>query len=273
MGNGEEHMRAFLHGAMVFGFVAAGCSDSTPSDPANDQSDQGPGTTDEEDPPTPEEVTRDFDELAQVLSAHARGEFAIMLAAAEISETRMPPGFALTADGAGNGTVGNMSYSFTYFCNNGDTAHTVVPCDGTAHHSHIKLTMTGSQTVDTMSMDKLERSVDWEIRDLTLDKARFRGPDDVVLVTSVSNGAESTAYTLNMDAVYEQVRFMPAATFPTFGTVDFTINAERVRGQDRRVFVTKAHLEYGASGVPTTLTFDGSRSYTVNVKTGAVTKL
>jgi hypothetical protein len=266
-------MRAFLHGAMVIGFVAAGCSDSTPSDPASDQSDEGPDTTDEEDPPSPEEVTRDFDELAHVLAAHSRGDFAIMMAAAEISETRMPAGFSLTAEGAGVGTVGSMNYEFSYYCNNGDTAHTIVPCDGNAHHSHIKITMTGSQTVDAMAMDKVERSVDWEVRDLTLDKARFRGPDDIVLVTSVSNGAESTSYSLNMDALYEQVRFMPAATFPTYGTIDFNVNAERIRGADRRVFVTKAHIEFGASGAPTTLTFDGSLRYEVNVKTGEVSKL
>lgn len=272
MGNSEDNMRAFLHGAMVIGFVAAGCSDSTPSDPANDQSDEGPATTDEEDPPTPEEVTRDYDELARVLSAHARGDFAIMLAAAEISKMRMPSGFALTADGAGTGTVGSMNYAFSVYCKAGDAAETVVPCDGNAHHSHIAITMTGSQTVDATSMDKVERSVDWEIRDLTLGKARFRGPDDIVLKTAVSNGAETTTYTVNMDATYEQVRFMPAATFPTFGTVDFTINAERVRGQDRRVFESKAQLVYG-SGEPTTLTFDGSLKYKIDVKTGAVSKL
>lgn len=267
----RTNMRAFLHGAMVIGFVAAGCSDSTP-DPASDQSDEGPDTTDEEDPPTPEEVGRDYDELAQVLAAHARGDFAIMLAAAEISETRMPPGFSLTGDGAGTGTVGSMNYAFSFYCNAGDQAHTVVPCDGNAHHSHVKITMTGSQTVDAMAMDRVERVADWEIRDITLDKARFRGPDDIVLQTSVLKNGETTSYTINADAIYEQVRFMPAATFPTFGTVDFNINAERVRGQDRRVFETKAHLEY-ASGAPTTLTLDGSRVYSVDLKTGAVSKL
>lgn len=179
----------------------------------------------------------------------------------------MPPGFALSAEGAGTGTVGGMNYTFNYYCNAGDAAHTIVACDGNAHHSHIKLTMTGSLTVDATSMEKVERAVDWEIRDLTLDKARFRGPDDVVLVTTVAD----TKYTLNMDSLYEQVRFMPGAAFPTAGTIDFTINAERVRGQDRRVFVTKAQLAYG-SGVPTTLTFDGGLRYNVDLRTGAVTK-
>jgi hypothetical protein len=200
-----------------------------------------------------------------------RSDFAVQLAAAEISETRMPPGFSLTADGAGSGTVGSMNYAFSFYCNAGDAAHTVVACDGAAHHSHVKLTMTGTQTVDSTLLEKVERSVDWEIRDLTLDKARFRGPDDVVLVSSLSTNGEASKFTVNMDAIYEQVRFMPGAAFPTTGTIDFTINAERVRGADRRVFETTAQLAY-AAGAPTTLTFEGSRLYHIDVQTGAVTK-
>lgn len=263
-------MRGFLLGTTLFALMTGACSNESAND--GSQSDQGPEPTDAEDPPTPEETARDYDEVAQVLAAHARGEFAIMLAAAEISESRMPAGFSLTAPGQGIGTVGSMNYSFTVRCNAGDEAETVVACDGAAHHSHIQIAMTGSQTVGGMAMDEIDRQVDWEIRDLTLDKARFRGPDKVALVSSVTSGAETTSLSLNMDAVYEKVRFMPAASVPTYGTIDFTINVERLRGEDRRVFETVAQLVYGAGDVPTTLTFDGSLRYTVDVKTGAVAK-
>ena len=56
-------------------------------------------------------------------------------------------------------------------------------------------------------------------------------------------------------------------------TIDFTINAERNRGADRRVFVTTAQLVYGARGEPTVLTFDGTLRYSVDLATGAVVKL
>lgn len=268
-------MRAFLFpaGAAVLALTLAACSSSDdPPDP-NDPTDPGPEPTDPDDPPTPEETTRDHDELAQILGAHVRGEFAIMLAAAEISESRMPEGFALTGDGVGTGTVGSMTYNFTFWCNDGSAAHTVVPCDGLAHHSHVQLSMQGSQAIGEMAMDQITREVDWEIRDLTLDKARFRGPDQTALHMTVSTDGEAATYALKIGAVYEKVRFMPAATFPTYGTIDFTVNADRTRGEDHRVFNATAQLVYGSSGVPTTLTIDGSSQYTIDLTTGAIAKL
>lgn len=269
-------MRAFLLGAAFTALFVPACSDSNkPDDPADpdDQQDEGPDETDEEDPPTPDESARDIDELARIIGAHVRGEFQIQLVAAEISENRFPEGFALTAAGQGSGAIGAMSYSFTFWCVAGDGTETVVACDGTAHHSHIQITMTGQQTIGEMSMDMLNRYVDWEIRDLTVDKARFRGPDNLAIGTSVTTEGVAATYTLNMDAAYEKVRFLPGAQFPTYGTIDFGINAERVRGTDRRVFLTQAQLVYGASGVPTTLVFDGAIQYSLDVQTGVVVKL
>jgi hypothetical protein len=272
-------MRAFLLGATCLALSVPACSDSTnqPGDPdiadPDDQQDQGPDETDPVDPPTPDESARDYSELAQILGAHVRGEFAIQLATAAISEGRYPEGFYSTGDGAGAGVLGSMNFSFTYHCNNGDAAHTIVPCDGTAHHSHFQLAMNGTETVGSLSMDMLNRQVDWEIRDLLVDKARFRGPDNISVATSVTTDGVTATYTLNADAIYEQVRFMPAAVIPTFGTIDFAINVERVRGDDRRVFTVNAQLAYGASGVPTTLTLDGAVAYSVNLTTGELAKL
>ncbi len=272
-------MRAFLLGAACIALSAPACSDSNTTDEPDiadpdDQQDQGPDDTDPVDPPTPDESARDYDELAQILGAHIRGEFGVQLAAAAISEARYPEGFYPTGDGAGAGVIGAMNYSFTFYCNIGDAAHTVVPCDGNAHHSHIRLTMNGSETVGSLSMNMLNREVDWEIRDLLVDKARFRGPDNVALQTSVS-GADGVAatFTVNADANYEQVRFMPSAAFPTFGTIDFAANVERLRNADRRVFTANAQLVYGSSGVPTTLTFDGSVAYSLDLTSGAIAKL
>jgi hypothetical protein len=269
-------MRAFLLGAACIALWIPACSDPHPgpdvADP-DDQQGQGEEETDTMDPPTPEESARDQDELAQILGAHIRGEFAIQLMAAEISESRMPEGFAMTAPGQGTGVAGSMTYAFTFWCNDGSAAHTVVPCDGTAHHSHVQLTMTGSQTVDSVALDQINRYVDWEIRDITLDKARFRGPDNLAMSTAVTTEGVQATYKLNIDATYEQVRYMPDAQFPTYGTIDFGINAERIRGTDRRVFTPRARLVYGSSGVPTTLTFNSTEQYKVNLTTGEVSRL
>jgi len=272
-------MRAFLVGATFTTLAVSGCSNHESSEPdvsdPGDQMDQGDEPTDPVDPPTGDEVARDNDELAQVLGAHVRGEFSVQLAAAEISKGRWPQGFAPTGDGTGAGTgagtVGGMSYTFTYHCNNGDTAHTIVPCDGTAHHSHMTWNMTGSETVGSMSMDGRSRVVEWEIRDLLFEKARFRGPDNTAVSSTITGSTDQSQFTINMDSLYEQVRYMPAALIPTFGTIDFNINAERLRAGDRRVFETTGHLVYGANGVPTTLSL-GSTNYTIDLETGVVAR-
>jgi hypothetical protein len=266
-------MRAFLLGAAILALSACGNSsdddDMNPVDPVD--------PTDPTDPPTPEETARDYDELASILAAHVRGEFQLQLAAAEISESRLPAGFSITSAGleesTGVGTIGSMSYDFAFHCNDGTAAHTIVPCDGNAHHSHIKFTATGGMVVGTMSMDQITRVVDWEIRDLTLDKARFRGPDQISLKTVATTDGETASYGVQFTATYEQVRYLPSHTMPTFGTIDFTVNTERLRGDDRRVFNSTAHLVYGASGTPTTLSIDGTHNYTINLTSGDVVKL
>jgi hypothetical protein len=274
-------MRAFLVGATFTALAVAGCSNNDSSTPdiadPDDQMDQGDEPTDPVDPPTEEELARDNDELAQVLGAHVRGEFGIQLVAFEISKGRFPEGFAQTGvsdtlEATGTGALGGMTYAFTYHCNADDTAHTVVACDGNAGHSHMLWTMSGSETVGAMAMNDMSRTVDWEIRDLMFDKARFRGPDNVAVSSSVTTNGEVSTYTLNMDAVYEKVRYLAGAVIPTFGTIDFNVNVERVRGDDRRVFETTAHLVYGASGVPTVLTIAGSLNYTIDLASGAVVK-
>lgn len=267
-------MRAFLLGAAVLALAACGSNtdDTNPDDPVDPQD-----PTDPEDPPTPDESARDNDELAAILAAHVRGEFPLQLAAAEISEMRFPEGFSMTSQTAeeyeGVGAQGGLSYAYTFHCNDGSQAHLVVPCDGTAHHSHIKFTVTGSQAMGSISMDEINRVVDWEIRDLTLDKARFRGPDGLSLKTAVTTNGEAASYKVQFTAAYEQVRYLSGYTFPTFGTIDFTINTERVRGADRRIFNSTAKLTFGSSGVPTTLVIDGGINYTINLTTGAVVKL
>lgn len=268
-------MRALLvRSAAAAVFTLGACADNT-TDPVVDEGDPSDPVeeTDEEDPPTVEEASRDYDELAPIIAAHVRGEFALQLAAAAISETQFPEGFYPTGDGAGAGAVGSMSYNFTYHCNDGTVAHTVVPCDGTAHHSHIKIEIAGSQSVGSMAMDGISRTVDWEIRDLTLDKARFRGPDDAALQTSITANGEVTTYSVRFGALYEQVRYLPAQSVPTFGTIDFNLNVERTRGADRRVFNTTAQLVYGAAGAPSTVTFDGTFVYSIDLSTGATAKL
>lgn len=257
-------MRVFLGAALL---ALAACGGNSDPGPGPDPVDP----TDDEDPPTPEETARDYDELASILAAHVRGEFELQLAGAAITKSMPPAGFVITSQStelsAGNGSAGGMSYTFEFYCNDGTPEHTRVPCDGFAHHSHILFTATGSQSVGPMAMDSIMRRVDWEIRDITVDKARFRGPSEITLQTSV-NGA---SYRVSADAVYEQVRFLPGKSFPTFGTIDFTINTERNRGSDRRVFNANARIAYAADGAM--LTIDGTYSYKINLASGEVVKL
>lgn len=268
-------MRAFLLGATVLALVACGSdgSDNDPNDPGDPVDPMDP--TDPDDPPTPEELVRDHDELATILAAHVRGEFPTQLITAEIAKGNYPDGFTMTEQTAeqytGTGTLDGLGFEFTYHCNEGTPEHPIVPCDGAAHHAHFQLRQTGSQAMGAISMDEIDRAVDWEIRDLALGKARFRGPDALSLRTTVTTAGEPADYRVQLHAIYEQVRYL--YTFPTYGTIDFEINTERVRGDDRRVFNTTAQLVFGSSGVPTTLVLDGGTTYTIDLTGGEVVRV
>jgi hypothetical protein len=252
-------MRASLFTATLFA-LAAGCSDKDSNDP-NDPVDP----TDPNDPPTPEESARDSDEVASILTAHLRAEFPMQLMLAKISRGTPVDGVSITSgpnaagqlEYTGSGVINGLNVSLQFHCNDGVTEAAWIPCDANAHHSHVKVTTTdGAQTADALAMDAIERVVDWEIRDLLVSKARFRGPDSLALHTSVS-ADEVADYNLQFSAVYEKVRYLAADVFPTFGTIDFSLSVDRQRGDDHRVFNAVAQLIYGASGVPTTLAIDG----------------
>ncbi len=275
-------MRAFLLGVSILALGACGSSGTTndPNDPVDPSDPIDPtDPTDPTDPPTPDESARDSDELAAVLAAHVRAEFSTQLLVAGLSEGVYPEGFSLTGMGGesgleytGVGASGNLTFDFTYHCNDATPEHNFVPCDGGAQHSHFLLTLSGSQSMGSVAMDDISRTVDWEIRDLMLDKARFRGPDVLSLRTSMTTEGELADYHVQFNAVYEQVRYLPAQTIPTFGTIDFTLNTERTRGDDLRVFNSIARLTYGAAGAPTTLDLDGV-VYDIDLASGAVVRL
>jgi len=276
-------MRAFLLGAAVIALTGA-CSDSNdPTDPTDPTDPVDPtDPTDPTDPPTTEEIVRDNDEVASILVAHLRAEFPTQLLVAGITENVYPAGFSLTGMSGesgleynGIGALGSLSFSFLYHCNDNTPEHAFVACDGAAHHAHFALTLTGEQSMGDIAMTEINRVVDWEIRDLTLDKARFRGDDALSLRTSVTHqpGGELADYHVQFNAVYEQVRYLSGQLVPTIGTIDFTLNTERMRGDDLRVFNSTARLSYGAGAVPTTLVLDGNVTYSVDLVTGAAIRL
>ena len=57
-------------------------------------------------------------------------------------------------------------------------------------------------------MSEINRVVDWEIRDVMLDKARFRGPDGLSLKTSVTTNGEvaRVAHFAHLDNDVRRVR-------------------------------------------------------------------
>ena len=129
---------------------------------------------------------------------------------------------------------GSLDFDFSYFCHGeGLPGNPLVPCDGDAHRSQFKLTVTGSQSMGTIAMNGIDRFVDWEIRDLMLNKARFRGQDALELNTEVTTDGELAGYLVELGATYDQVRYLAGQEVPTFGTIDFALQVGRTRGTTR----------------------------------------
>src|SRR5687767_9743264 len=145
---------------LLTGLLAlAACNNSTPNDENPDSPVDPAEPTDPDDPPNPDESARDYDELAAILSAHLRAEFALQWTAAAIikSDAVQPEGFFITgddgADAIGQGTFGGLNIAYAMHCNDGSTAHLRVPCNETAHHGHVKMTINGTQTMGVIAMN------------------------------------------------------------------------------------------------------------------------
>lgn len=265
-------MRAFLLGATVLALAA--CGSDEPNDPKDptDPSDPGnPDTPDDPDDPV-DHVARDYDDMASAIAGSARvGEVAAMLDLVVISHGGMPSDIMyLGADGAhfhhATGVRSGVTFDYLYHCN--DNADAIVAqCGSTVDHSHITVKLSGN-TAGAMAMNGIDAKGSWTVRDIDIAKPRIGGTLALDFTTRVNNAD----FVFSFDAVLDRIRYEPTPVNPLSGKIDFSIMANRTRGDNKRDFTANASLVFANSNTAT-LTIDGTKKYSVDLSTGTATKL
>ena len=221
---------------------------------------------------------QDYNDVAASIAANLSvGELPSMVDAVNMAYGRMPQGYTTTqkTDSAGvsyellDGSRGGVTIEYKLYCR--DTADATVPCNGAENHAHVKPIYTGSVTAASASIDSIQRSASWIVRDLGLPAARVGGTGTDNFASHLSTGDYQI---MAMDTLKNALFDPTTPTTPTAGTLDLTINVQRTRSGATpadRSFAVSAHIAFTGPDAAT-ITLDGAQNYALTVSTGAVTK-
>ena len=227
---------------------------------------------------SPADMQQDYDDVAVSLGANLSvGELPSMVDAVNMAYGRMPQGYTTTTktDSAGvsyellDGARGGVTIEYKLYCR--DAADATVPCNGAENHAHVKPVYSGSITAATASIDSIQRSAAWIVRDLGLPSARVGGTGTDNFASHVATGDYQI---MAMDTLKNALFDPTTPTTPTAGTLDLTVNIQRSRSGATpadRSFGVAAHIAFTGPDAAT-ITLDGSQNYALVVSTGAVTK-
>ncbi len=205
----------------------------------------------------------EYDDVATSLASTTRpsnaggsGEIGAMVDATVLARGGVLPGFTL----GGTAWVGDklgMSYRYELDCE--DSAGNDLPSCGPA-----------------FLMIDLERSGAWSITGLNSNLATFDGSGHMEYDSRIErqNGDVAT-YDLEYDADYSAIVVARDSSWPSSGEINYSLSIDRVSstgsGDVERHFDLDAKIEFIADG-HATLTIDGSRTYDLDMQTGAVVR-
>ena len=131
--------------------------------------------------------------------------------------------------------------------------------------------LSGSMTGASTSIDAIQRSAAWIVRDFGSPSVRIGGDGTNAFASHFSTGN----YVLSVTDTLDRVLFAPSPSAPMGGTFDLAINVQRTReGADPadRTFDVAAKIDF-TGGDNATLLLDGTESFSLTLSTGAVARL
>jgi hypothetical protein len=221
---------------------------------------------------------QDYNDVAASIGANlSASDLPSMVDAVNMAYGRMPAGYTVTpkTDSAGtqyellDGSRAGLTVEYKLYCR--DAADATIACAGAEDHAHVKPTYTGSVTAANASIDSIQRTASWIVRDIGQPSARLGGSGMDTFASHLSTGD----YQLTVTDTLKDGLFDPTApASPTAGTFELTINVERSRSSSTpadRSFAVTAHILFTGSDAAT-LTLDGAQNYALTVSSGAVVK-
>lgn len=224
--------------------------------------------------PTEEEYDDVATSMSGILADGAASETEAVDDAATAAQGQLPA--AMTRAGQGNlqGRRGTVDYNFTLTCS--DAAGAVLQaCEG-ADSAHLVLDWSG-QVETARRSATLERHGDWTLTGLTTAEATLNGTGSLHVEGTFQAlaRAEMRSYVFDYQAEYQDVLVNRAERRIVGGNATYTISADRtaqgaLRNKERH-FDVVAEVTFLGDG-QAQVVLDGERSYTVDLKNGAVSK-
>jgi hypothetical protein len=224
------------------------------------------------------DIQQDFNDVAVLVAANlSTGELPAMVDAINMACGRNPAGFTIMdhTDSAGvafqtlDGMRGGLTVQYKLFCRDDQDAET--KCNGNENHAHVKPTYTGTLAAADASIDSVQRSAAWIVRDVGMATPRIGGAGTESFASHLATGD----YMLMLTDTLKDTRFDKSdPTTPTSGTLDLSINVQRTRQgavPADRSFTVMAHIVFTGDDTAT-MTLDQTQIYAVTISTGAVVK-
>jgi hypothetical protein len=214
---------------------------------------------------------QDYNDIAASIAANlSTGDLPSMVDAVNMAFGRMPAGFTITPKTDYqllDGSRGGVTVQYKLYCR--DSANASTPCNGAENEAHIKPTYAGSLTAASMSLDGIQRTAAWIVRDLGMPTVRLGGSGTDTLASHLPTGD----YQLMISDSLKNAVFDPAMPVsPTGGALDLMINVDRTRqgaSPQERTFSVTAHIAFIGNDMAT-LTLDNTQNYTLTISSGAI---
>ena len=182
-----------------------------------------------------------------------------------------PAGFTNTSTGVWSGTHDAIAYTYTYHCEdvNGIDTYT---CGPGTNHIHWEVSANGTAAMAAFAMSEDRLVTHWHIRDIDENKPRVEDLGRFYITGRVA--ADATRLQLTVDSTWTHVRFAPQPGLPFDGAIAATITGHRSRATSSptdRDFTMTVAITF--TNGPATIAIDGTHNYSVDMTTGAVTRL
>jgi hypothetical protein len=236
-------------------------------------------------------TTADYEDTAQAISASTVtgdnggigfGDVLVFRDAVSIARGQLPLGFLRGDDGHFRGTLMGVGHDFTVVCKDA-AGNTQTACNRMTDSATVTLKLTGDLQTPNFS-SSIDREGNFTITGLQSATATFNGDSSFSLDTSLTSvfhpGVMST-FTFDATASYKAITITTADRTITGGSASFEVKAHRtVTGTGSgsanhdidKSFDVQADLTFNADQTAT-LVLDGTHTFTIDLKTGKITKV
>jgi hypothetical protein len=204
------------------------------------------------------------------------GDLLVFADAMSLARGRLPLGFIRQDDHHCHGNLMGVDHAITITCKDAKGAD-LAKCDSTTDSATITLKQTGNLQTPNLTA-AVDREGNFTITGLQSDTATFDGDSSFSLDTtlkSIFHAGVTSSLMFDATAAYHAITIATADHQVTGGSASFEVKAHRtVTGGSNDVdksFDVKADLTFNADQTAT-LVLDGTQTFTIDLRTGKITK-